>query len=311
MRIHLLFLFTFIVITTNLVAQDFSSYRVSTSYDDGYNCSENLIPNIEATNLLLGKCFIQNNTATIASASAVRFININLEKGAKVDSAFIQFSAASGNFITYPIKIQGELSSNPLTLDYTPFNLEERERTENRVNWLIDGMWLRDYRGHYLRTPDISAIINEIINLDSWREGDNSMMFFLENGIDTLPNQQIHLYAYAGDIFPHHEEHLPELIIYKKSHSPSLVDNNWAGIFPNPGGGDSYIFMNIEVENQIALSVYDVSGKLLLSQSRHFSAGEHRILLNTITYEYPSGLYFIKLEGFGMPSQNLTWVYIR
>lgn len=310
MRIHFVFIFYFL--TASLTAQVSFSYKVASSYDDGYSCSEYLIPNIEATNLLLGECFVQNTTTTIPSSSAVRFTGLNLEKGGIIDSAFIQFSAASGNFITYPIRIYGELNNNAPALDYTPLNIEERARTVNSVNWLINGVWSRDYRGDLLRTPDLSIVVNEIVNLDHWRKEDNSIMFFLENGVDTLPDQQIHLHAYASEIFPLQEEYLPELIIYTKPTFPSLADNSWATIFPNPGrGSDSYVFMDIEVENQISLRVYDVSGRLLLSQSNHFSAGEHRILVDNIMDEYPSGLYFFKIEGYNMPIQNLPWVCIR
>jgi len=70
-------------------------------------------------------------------------------------------------------------------------------------------------------------------------------------------------------------------------------------LYPNPSKGESAVSFSLNDASDIALNVYDVSGRLVESiANANYSAGEHSLSVNK-NASYNSGVYFIELSVNG------------
>jgi len=101
-----------------------------------------------------------------------RWAGIPVPKGATITEAWVQFSADDINndyhIPDVSLIIEGELSPNPATFSSTANNISSRPKTTAQVVWDIPQWMTTHAMGPEERTPDISSIIQEIVNQDSW-----------------------------------------------------------------------------------------------------------------------------------------------
>jgi len=99
--------------------------------------------------------------------SGFRFENIQVPRNANIENAYVRFTV-DGEYTT-PIQVQinGEASGNPLIYSEAspPTN---RVKTYNSALWNITETW---NLGEQYNTPDLSAIIREIVIRDDWNPG--------------------------------------------------------------------------------------------------------------------------------------------
>ncbi len=110
----------------------------------------------------------------------LRFQSINIPRGATINSAEIIQTARLGNTDVghLIIPIVGELSPDTIAFgDLTP--LTTRPLTTAQVNWDVDP-WFGGDSGANTTTPDISSIVQEIVNQNGWSTG-HSMVFLFRN----------------------------------------------------------------------------------------------------------------------------------
>ena len=78
--------------------------------------------------------------------------------------------------------------------------------------------------------------------------------------------------------------------------TPELPENNSIRIYPNPVAGDAVnVELNLTKEQEVTISVLDVNGKMISSETIPVNAGIsfNRIELNNLQ----QGVYFIKVLG--------------
>jgi hypothetical protein len=108
----------------------------------------------------------------------IRFEGINIPKGATITNAYLQFKVDETSSTTTKLSIQGEASSNAPTFTKTAHNISSRPKTSNIVNW-VPISWLKlGAAGTDQRTPNLAAIVQEIVNQSSWTTG-NSVVFII------------------------------------------------------------------------------------------------------------------------------------
>lgn len=117
----------------------------------------------------------------------LRFTGINIPKGAIIVNAYIQFTVDATNKNTDPclVHIKGEASDNPLTFDpTTPFNLSSRPKSSDSVSWNVSGAtWATvGSAGTDQRTPDLSALIQSIVNRSAWSSGNALALYLYGSG---------------------------------------------------------------------------------------------------------------------------------
>ena len=113
-----------------------------------------------------------------------RWVALPIPKGATITEAWVQFSADDINndyhIPDVSVIIEGELSPNPATFSSTAGDISSRPKTTAQVVWDIP-QWMTEHaKGPEERTPDISSIIQEIVNQDGWN-GNAIVLMFRDN----------------------------------------------------------------------------------------------------------------------------------
>ena len=121
----------------------------------------------------------------------MRFNNISIPRNATILNAYVEFEVDETGSEPTSVLIQGQASDNALAFTTSTSNLSSRARTTAQVPWnnipawtVIDAKW---------QTPDISSIIQEIVNRSGWTSG-NSMVIII-NGTGRRTAE-----AYDGEI---------------------------------------------------------------------------------------------------------------
>jgi hypothetical protein len=114
-------------------------------------------------------------------AIGIRFRNLQIPQCAVINAAYIQFTAKNSTVIDpCTLQIYGEDTDHALIFSNEDFNISNRPKTDSMVVWSPEE-WSSNDAGIAQQTPDISPIIQEIIN----REGftDTSSIAFIIEGI--------------------------------------------------------------------------------------------------------------------------------
>jgi len=102
----------------------------------------------------------------------MRFQGVNIPPGSQVTSAYIQFTCDEvKNVNPCNLVIQGQAADNAATFTTSARNISSRKRTGASVNWSPPDWTLTRQAGPDQRTPDLSAIIQEIVNRSGWSQG--------------------------------------------------------------------------------------------------------------------------------------------
>ncbi len=204
------------VVTLELSSDDAEQENdeVDTPYDDDLDAGWEGAPD-------------DQNTLTVG----LRFREIYIPGNAIIDSAFIEIYSHEGKGTddVAEIKVVGEAADHPESFDEENFNndylLTDRPETEAYIDWTVDEEWIiwQPYR-----TPDISSIVQELIEREGWEMG-NAMAFFLkgkDQGPSSVENarefEAFENIADPEDTDPdgnpgdgqNHPERVPKLIVY-------------------------------------------------------------------------------------------------
>lgn len=104
----------------------------------------------------------------------LRFNNINVPQSANILNAYIQFTVDEGTSNETNLIIHGENIGDAQT--FNSQNVSSRSYTSNLVNWSVPVWSSAGLYGEDQRTPDLSSIVTDIVNLQDWILG-NSMVF--------------------------------------------------------------------------------------------------------------------------------------
>jgi hypothetical protein len=113
--------------------------------------------------------------------SGIRFIGVDIPNGATIQSAYIEFQAAANDSIDCRLQIIGEQSAAPAIYS-TYANFRGRLLTNASYVWPTVEPWTQ---GAKYRSPDITAIVQEIVNLGAWASGNNMAIQVWELGSST------------------------------------------------------------------------------------------------------------------------------
>ena len=111
--------------------------------------------------------------------NGVRFINLHIPQGAVINAAHIQFTAKDNRSDPSELKITAQAADNAPAFTDTPENISSRPQTEASVLWNVPA-WRNNQREDAQKTPNLSAMVQEIVNREGWQSG-NSIVFVLQN----------------------------------------------------------------------------------------------------------------------------------
>jgi hypothetical protein len=107
-----------------------------------------------------------------------RWLNVTVPKDAIIVSSSFTINAEQDNSqATCSCLVKGEANATPATFStYADFN--GRTRTSHSAAWSV-GAWTNNTA---YTTPDLAAVIQEIVSLAGWASGNNLALFVEDNG---------------------------------------------------------------------------------------------------------------------------------
>lgn len=118
-----------------------------------------------------------------------RFVNVQIPQGARITSAFIKLTVKSAPLGTPPnIIIYGEKNGNSLMPSLADFTVSPEISGRNRTTSI--GLWTSpgfSVINQQYSSPDIKAVIQEIVNQGTWRSN-NAMAIIFDVGTGTSGN---------------------------------------------------------------------------------------------------------------------------
>lgn len=107
----------------------------------------------------------------------IRFQNIDIPQGAIITAAYIQFTTDETGSDPTLVYIQGENEDLALPFD-GDFNISNRPLTNASVAWDIEPWEIVGEASNKQKTPDLSTIVQEVINRSGWTQG-NALAFII------------------------------------------------------------------------------------------------------------------------------------
>ena len=106
----------------------------------------------------------------------MRFDDLSIPPGATITSAYIEFEADERNSSTTNLTFKGQAADDPPTFTNSTNNISNRPLTNASVNWNNVPAWNTVSEKH--QTPDLSPIVQEIVNRNGWLAG-NSLVIIV------------------------------------------------------------------------------------------------------------------------------------
>ena len=137
--------------------------RVAASADDAEESSAGVV-NLSSSDLELV-------LDTTGQTVGMRFANIALPQGATITNAYVQFTVDEVSTAAASLNIQGVAADSATAFTTAASNVSSRPRTGASVPWIPASWPAIDAAGVDQRTPNIAAVIQEIVNRPGWAGG--------------------------------------------------------------------------------------------------------------------------------------------
>ena len=112
----------------------------------------------------------------------MRFV-LAVPHGAHITRAYVQFAVEQAHTEATVVSIEGEASDNAPAFVNTSHNIVNRLRTLNHVSWTLPAWPTAGVAGLDQRTPDLSAVIQEIVDRSGWASGNRLVLIVTGSGI--------------------------------------------------------------------------------------------------------------------------------
>lgn len=111
----------------------------------------------------------------------LRFVGVTIPPGATISVATVQFEAKK---TTQPVTltIEGQAADNPGTFLGAAFNISSRPRTAADVAWSPPPWSVAGQRGPAQQTPDLSTVLQEIVDRPGWNSGNALVLIISGDG---------------------------------------------------------------------------------------------------------------------------------
>ena len=122
----------------------------------------------------------------------MRFNGVEIPQGAAIVYAYVQFQVDETGSGETSLTIQGQDNDNATTFTYATGDISSRPRTTASVSWSPPPWTTVGEAGLDQRTPDIGAVIQEIVNRSGWSSGNSLAIIITGTGERTAE-------SYNGD----------------------------------------------------------------------------------------------------------------
>ncbi len=228
----------------------------------------------------------------------VRFANVTIPRGAVITSAWVQFQADETHSEATALVIQGEASDNAAVFTTTTRSISTRARTVETVAWSPAAWTAVGAAGADQKTPDLSTLIQKIVDRASWASGNALALILTGTGhrtavaYETLPAgaSKLHL----DYMTPAFASQAPAAAV---TEARAFVQGpTTARILPNPVRGHGVIDLALGRPGAVKIELFDLQGRRLstLLDEHELAAGTHRVDLGA---RLTPGLYFYRVNA--------------
>ncbi|MCD4843342.1 MAG: hypothetical protein K8R25_02535, partial [Methanosarcinales archaeon] len=180
--------------------------RVSQGSDDAEEHVHNGYIDLGSSDLEL---VLDQYTQTIG----LRFQNIQVPNGATITNAYVEFETDETGSTSTDLTFYGEDVDNSVTfIPGYSYNVSRRTKTSASVTWLNVPAWDTINEKH--QTPDISPIIQEIVNRNNWASGNALSIIVTGSGRRT------------AESYNKEPDNAPFLVVEYIPHDPVSLQNN-------------------------------------------------------------------------------------
>jgi len=148
--------------------------RVSSSSDDA---EESASGSVSFTDMYLELVYDASNQIV-----GIRFRSLSIPQGATILNAYVQFQTASINTDVTSLTIQGQANDNASSFNRSKRSISSRVKTVASVGWSPVAWNMINEAGQNQRTPDISAVIQEIVKRPAWLSGNSLVLIITGSG---------------------------------------------------------------------------------------------------------------------------------
>src|ERR671925_1373223 len=114
---------------------------------------------------------------TTVQTVGMRFPGIAVPQGAAIANAYIQFVADEAQSEATTLTIKAQAADNASTFTTATFNISSRPRTSASAGW-SPAAWTVGAAGAAQRTPNLAALVQEVVNRPGWASG-NALAFIV------------------------------------------------------------------------------------------------------------------------------------
>jgi hypothetical protein len=150
--------------------------RVATGADDAEESVSNGNVNLTSSDLEL------ISDGSNAQLVGMRFTNVTVPNGASIANAYVQFQVDELNSGATNVSVQGQAIDDAPTFTSSNSNISSRGRTTATVAWAPVAWNTAGDAGADQRTPDIAAVIQEIVDRPGWVSGNDIVIVVTGSG---------------------------------------------------------------------------------------------------------------------------------
>jgi len=240
-----------------------------------------------------------------------RFNKLTIPKGATITKAYVVFEAdevgASKNINPCVLTIQGQAADNAPEFannTTTPNLLSGRPTTTASVTWSPPDWMVEHEKGAGQTTPDIKAIIQEIVNRSGWASG-NSIVILI-TGTGRRYAEAFEGEPAGGPIL--HVEYTTGTAVDGKA-ALNLPSGFALGNYPNPFNPSTKIHYDLPEAGQVRIVVLDMNGREVSTLVNGMQrAGSYELVWNAVSV--PSGTYLCRLQA-GSRMKTIKMLYMK
>ena len=169
--------------TDNDTASSTVEVRVSAGSDDAEEKLDSSSVNLTSSDMELV-------TDGQAQTVGLRFLSMTIPQGATITNAYVEFKTDEAKNGVTNLNFYGQAADNPATFTTANDNISSRVKTTAFAQWNNVPAW--DTVGELHQTPDLSGVIQEIVDRAGWASGNAMVVLVTGSGTRTTE-------AYNGD----------------------------------------------------------------------------------------------------------------
>ncbi len=177
----------------------------------------------------------------------LRFVDVPLPRGAKIREAYIQFTCDEASSETTALNIVGELSPDARPFQEESHDLSSRTSSKAEVAWNVAEWTKPGESGAAQRSPNLTAIVQEIVNQPDWKAKHALVLLFTGTG-KRIASSSTGSNPGAAKLIVHADQNKLEELEMDTDGQPFDIEL----VFAAPRGSETRIF-DVSAQGQLVL----------------------------------------------------------